>query len=50
MSVEDEELAEMIGGMQWDLYQATGDGFIRPEETAELHSSIERTTGIYMDK
>ena len=49
VSVEDEELAEMIGGMQWDLYQATGDGFIRPEETAELHSSIERTTGIYMD-
>lgn len=49
VSVEDKELAEMIGGTQWDLYQATGDGFIRPDETAELESSIERVSGIYMD-
>lgn len=49
VSVEDEQLAEMIGGTQWDLYEATGDGFIRPDETAELESSIERVTGIYMD-
>jgi len=49
VSVKDEKLAEMIGGMQWDLFQATGDGIIRPEETAEYESSIERTVGIYMD-
>ena len=49
VSVEDEELAEMIGGMQWDLYQATGDGIIKSQETAEYQSSIERTSGIHMD-
>ncbi len=49
VSVEDEELAEMIGGMQWDLVQATGDGIIKPQETAEYESSIERTSGIHMD-
>ncbi len=49
VSVEDEELAEMIGGMQWDLVQKTGDGIIKPQETAEYESSIEQATGIYMD-
>lgn len=49
VSVEDEELAEMIGGTQWDLVMKTGDGIIRPQETAEYESSIEQTSGIYMD-
>lgn len=49
VSVEDEELAEMIGGMQWDLVQATGDGIIKSQETAEYQSSIERVSGIHMD-
>ena len=49
VSVDDEELAEMIGGMQWDLVQATGEGIIKPQETAEYESSIERVTGIHMD-
>jgi chaperonin GroEL len=49
VSVEDEELAEMIGGTQWDLVTKTGDGIIRPQETAEYESSIEQTSGIYMD-
>lgn len=49
VSVEDEALAEMIGGTQWDLVQKTGDGIIRPQETAEYESSVETTSGIYMD-
>ena len=49
VSVDDEELAEMIGGTQWDLVQKAGEGIIRPQETAEYESSIEETTGIYMD-
>lgn len=49
VSVQDEELAELIGGMQWDLFQATGEGIIKVEPTADWESSIERTTGIYMD-
>ena len=49
VSVEDEELAEMIGGMQWDLVQKTGDGIIKPQETSEYESSIEQTSGIHMD-
>lgn len=49
VSVEDEELAEMIGGTQWDLVQKTGDGRINPQETAEYESSVEQTPGIYMD-
>ena len=49
VSVEDEELAEMIGGMQWDLVQATGEGIISVQDTAEYESSIERVTGIRMD-
>lgn len=49
VSVEDEELAEMIGGMQWDLVQATGEGIIKSQETAEYTSSIERVSGIHMD-
>ncbi len=49
VSVKDEELSEMIGGMQWELHQATGDGIIKYQETAEYESSIERVTGIHMD-
>lgn len=49
VSVEDDELSEMIGGMQWDLVQATGDGIIKSQETAEYQSSIERASGIHMD-
>ena len=49
VSVEDEEMAEMIGGTQWDLVQKTGDGIIKPQETAEYESAIEQTSGIHMD-
>lgn len=49
VSVDDEQLAEMIGGTQWDLVMKTGEGIIRPQETAEYESSIEQTSGIYMD-
>ena len=49
VSVEDEQLAEMIGGTQWDLVEKTGDGIIRTQQTADYESSIEQTSGIYMD-
>lgn len=49
VSVEDEELAEMIGGTQWDLVQKTGEGVITVQETAEYNSSIEKVSGIRMD-
>lgn len=46
VSVEDEELAQLIGGTQWDL---GADGRIVPEEVNEDESSVEITSGILVD-
>lgn len=46
VSVEDDELAEMIGGTQWDLGR---DGIILAEETAERTSSVEKIKGLRID-
>lgn len=46
VSVENEELAQLIGAAQWKLGK---DGFILAEETAEPRSSIEVLKGIRMD-
>lgn len=46
VSVEDEELAKLIGSAQWGLGE---DGFILAEETAELKSSVENVKGIRID-
>lgn len=49
VSVEDKELAEMIGGTQWDLTQKSGDAVIMVQDTNNIKSSIEITNGIYTD-
>lgn len=46
VSVEDEELGNLIGHAQWELGP---DGYILAEETNERRSSIERVTGIRID-
>lgn len=46
VSVEDEELATLIGEAQWDLGK---DGIIVVEETPEFTCSIERVHGIRID-
>jgi chaperonin GroEL len=46
VSVEDEELANLIGGMQWELGP---EGVIIAEEVNETKSSIEKVTGIRLD-
>jgi chaperonin GroEL len=46
VSVEDDELAQLIGSTQWDLGP---DGFILSEETAETKCSIQRVKGIRID-
>ncbi len=46
VSVEDEKLAEMIGGMQWDL---GAEGTILVEDSNEPEVSIERINGIRFD-
>ena len=46
VSVEDQELAEMIGGTQWELGE---DGIILAEEHNETFSTIERMKGIKID-
>lgn len=46
VSVEDEELAELIGSAQWDLGK---DGIIIPEENPEPVCSVERIHGIRID-
>lgn len=49
VSVEDETLAEMIGGTQWDMVQEVGVGRIMVEETAEYGSTIEKINGVRID-
>ena len=46
VSVEDEELAEMIGGMQWDLGEY---GYILCEESPDRNTTIERVQGVRID-
>lgn len=46
VSVEDEELAQLIGKSQWELGP---DGFILAEETADKFSSIQNVKGIRID-
>lgn len=46
VSVEDEELAELIGKAQWQIGR---DGVIVAEETAEYKSSVEYVKGIKFD-
>jgi chaperonin GroEL len=46
VSVEDDELADLIGSMQYDLGP---DGIILAEETAEQKCSIEKVKGIRID-
>jgi len=46
VSVEDEDLAEMIGGMQWDLGE---HGYIMVEESADTTTTIERIQGVRID-
>lgn len=46
VSVEDEEVAAMLGGMQWDLGP---DGIITPQEVNELATTIEKVNGIRID-
>lgn len=46
VSVEDEQLAEMIGGMQWDIGP---EGTIIVEDSNEPGDSIERINGIRFD-
>lgn len=46
VSVEDEELAELIGGAQFDLGP---EGILIAEETAEKTSSVERVHGLRID-
>lgn len=46
VSVEDDELAELIGKAQWELGP---DGFILAEETAEKFSSVQNVKGIRID-
>lgn len=49
VSVEDEQLAELIGGTQWDISRKTGDGVIVVQDTNNIKSNIEITNGIYTD-
>jgi chaperonin GroEL len=46
ISIEDEELAQLVGKAQWQIGE---NGFILAEETAEYKSSIERVKGIKID-
>lgn len=46
VSTENEEIAQLIGSMQWDL---TKDGRIIAEETIDPECSIERVSGIRID-
>jgi len=46
VSVEDEEIAELLGGTQWEL---GADGIIVAEEVNEAISSIEKVKGIRLD-
>jgi len=46
VSVEDKEVAELLGGMQWDLGP---DGIIIAEEVNDAKCSIERVNGIRLD-
>jgi chaperonin GroEL len=46
VSVEDEELAQLIGKAQWELGP---DGMIIAEETPELESSIQKIKGVRID-
>lgn len=46
VSVEDKELGEMIGGMQWDIGKS---GYILCEESPEKTTTIERIKGIRID-
>lgn len=46
IAVEDETLAELIGGTQWDLGK---DGTIIPEISNDRQDSIERVNGIRVD-
>jgi chaperonin GroEL len=46
VSVENEELGNLIGQTQWELGK---DGYILAEETNERTSSIERVKGLYLD-
>ena len=46
VSVEDKDIAELLGGMQWDLGP---EGIIIAEEVNETKSSIEKVKGIRLD-
>lgn len=46
VSVEDDQLAELIGGTQFDLGE---DGTILPEKTNDTKDSIERIRGVRID-
>lgn len=46
VSVEDNELAEIIGSTQWDLGK---DGYIICEETSEKKCSVQRISGVRID-
>lgn len=46
VSVEDRDLAEMLGSMQWELGP---EGIIVAEETNDASCSIEKVTGIRLD-
>lgn len=46
VSVEDDELAQLIGSAQWKLGK---EGMIIAEETAELNSSIQNIKGVRID-
>lgn len=46
VSVEDDELAQLIGKTQWELGK---DGFILAEETPETKCSIQKVKGIRID-
>jgi chaperonin GroEL len=46
VSTENKELGEVIGRTQWDLGK---DGFLIPEQTAEMETTVERVNGIRLD-
>ncbi len=46
VSVEDQEIADLLGNMQWELGP---DGVIIAEEVNDLNSSIEKVKGIRLD-
>jgi chaperonin GroEL len=46
VSVEDEEIAELLGSMQWDL---GAEGIIIAQEVNETETKIERVSGILLD-